>query len=247
MRKNVLLITAGVFGSLAVSASADFTRFQTEFKRSFDTALSNFGEDVGIVDIWNLYALFNDPDDVYTATFVVPDTSMIHSSDLFKPFDGLGGGFWNNVTAPPGNTPQPAGFVYDLDRPGFDNDTFLTIGLKAGFEGDQAADFDPEGEGRLNASGIMSDSGELSEDFAYFTIPEAPQAAQVGGRVLVLQIAVLQGEHASGIWNVQWGNLGPGPGGGQASGVQWTTVPAPGALALLGLAGLAGARRRRRG
>ena len=251
MRKNVVPIIAGVFGSLAlaVSASADFTGFQAVLKRTFDTADSNFGEDVGLVDVWNVYALFNDPDDRYVATFVLlPDfPTMMHSSDLFEAFDGKGGGFWNNVEVPPGNTPQSAGFIYNLDRPGFDNDTYITIGLKAGFpddpgdpdDGDRAS-FDPEGEGFFNASGILSGSGILSDEFAFFTIPEAPQAAPVDGRVLVLQVAVLTGEHASGLWNVQWGNVGPNPGGGQTT-RQWTTVPAPGALALLGLAGLAGA------
>ncbi len=249
MRKIVLLITAGVFGSLAlaVSASADFTGFQTEMKGTYDTAGAFGGPDVGLVDVWNLYALFNDPNDFFDAIFVVADppifNNMIHSSDLNDPFDGLGGGFWNWSFGT--NTPLPAGAVYDRDPAAASADTYLTIGLKAGFEGVDEASFSPRSEAILDASGILNGSGSINETFVYFTFPDAPQAAPVDGRVLVLQLAVLSGQHASGVWNIKWDNLGVG--GDRQVRLEWTTVPAPGAMALLGLAGLAGARRRRRG
>ena len=81
-------------------------------------------------------------------------------------------------------------------------------------------------------------------DFAYTATPDDAPTYPIDGRVLVLQIAVLSGEHASGVWNVHWHNIGVG---GFEGGVEWSTIPAPGALALLGLAGLARARSRRRG
>ena len=253
MRKNVLPITAGVVGALvlSVSASADFTGWQTEKKGSYDTANSNFGPDVGLVDVWNLYLLFDNPLDTVNGIFVIQDaafSSMINSSDLKTAFDGLGGGFWNNVNDPPGNTPQEAGFVYNLDPTGFDNDTYLSIGLKAGHGGD-AGLFSTGAQELLNASGIMNGSGVLQDpktNFAFFATPKDAQTFPVDGRVLVFQVAVLQGEHASGAWNIQWGTVGGGAGGGIQTRIEWTTVPAPGAMALLGLAGLAGARRRRR-
>ncbi len=105
MRKNVLLITAGVFGSLAlaVSASADFTGFQTEMKGTYDTAGAFGGPDVGLVDVWNLYALFNDPNDSMAGIFALAADpnfgEIIHSSDLNEAFDGLGGGFRREHTA----------------------------------------------------------------------------------------------------------------------------------------------------
>ena len=86
MRKNVLPITAGVLGSLAfaVSASADFTGFQTEMKGTYDTAGAFGGPDVGLVDVWNLYALFNDPNDSMAGIFALADDpnfgEIIHSS-----------------------------------------------------------------------------------------------------------------------------------------------------------------------
>ena len=119
MRKNVLPITAGVLGSLAlaVSASADFTGWQLELKGSYDTALAFGGPNVGLVDVWNLYLLFDDPNDVLTGIFVLADSpnfgEMIHSSDLNEAFDGLGGGFWNWASG--ANTPLSNGPTYNLD------------------------------------------------------------------------------------------------------------------------------------
>lgn len=253
MRKNLLPITAGVLGSLAlaVSASADFTGFVAEMKGTFDTDTDIFGgPPVGLVDVWNIYATFDNPDDSLNGIFVLKEfgQQMVHSSDTGTAFDGLGGGFWNWVLG--GNTPLNAGGVYDLNPDAAGADTYLSIGLKAGdfaFGGD-AAFFGPDHQAVLVASGIMNGSGVISgEDFTYVATPDDEQTyPDVKGRVLVLNIAVLSGENASGLWNIQWGNV-PAGGGGQAIGAMWTTVPAPGALALLGLAGLAGARRRRRG
>ena len=251
MRKNLLPITAGVLGSLAlaVSASADFTGFVAEMKGTFDTATDPFGgPNVGLVDVWNIYATFDNPDDSLNGIFVLEKLGqqMLHSSDTGKAFDGLGGGFWNWVLG--GNTPLNFGGVYALNSDAGDADTYLAIGLKAGSFGFgfDAAFFGPGHEAVLVESGIMNGSGVITTDFTYVATPDDDQTYPLDGRVLVLNIAVLSGENASGIWNIQWGNV-PAGGGGQAIGAMWTTVPAPGALALLGLAGLAGARRRRRG
>ena len=248
MRKNVFLITAGVFGSLAlaVSASADFTGWQTQMKGTYDTADAFGGPNVGLVDVWNLYLLFNDPFDTLNAIFVNTDdpnhNDMRHSSDLVIPFDGVGGGYWNWALGL--NTPIPAGGLYNLDPAAADADTYLTIGLKSGTFDVDAAFFAPGSEAALVASGILNGSGILDEPFAYAATPDDAQSFPVEGRLLVLQVAVRTGEHASGIWNIQWGNSPSGE--MHQVRFEWTTVPAPGAMALLGLAGLAGARRRRR-
>ncbi len=78
------------------------------------------------------------------------------------------------------------------------------------------------------------------------TNPAAPYGMPDGnGRVLVGQFNVADGEHIQGFANIQWGNVGLA-GGGFVTEVFFTSIPAPGTLALLGLAGLAGFRRRRR-
>ena len=81
----------------------------------------------------------------------------------------------------------------------------------------------------------------VTDNGSWFVTPDDPQGAESGNRVLIGQFTVtsgasvigqvsLQGKDADG---VTW----------QANGVSW--VPAPGALALLGVAGFAGRRRRR--
>ena len=248
MRKRTLPLTAGVLGSLAlaVSTSADFTGFVAEMKGSFDTASDPFGgPNVGVVDVWNIYATFDDPEDSLTGIFALEAAGheMTHSSDLNSPFDGLGGGFWNWSLGT--NTPLPAGNTYNLNPAAADADTYLSIGLKSGSFATDAAFFGPGFEQILNDSGIMNGNGSITEDFTYSATPDDEQTYPIDGRVLILNIAVLSGEHASGSWNIRWGNVGAG--GGQIIGAQWTTIPAPGALALLGLAGLACPRSRRQG
>jgi hypothetical protein len=86
-----------------------------------------------------------------------------------------------------------------------------------------------------------------STDGSWYITPEDSQGAEVGGRVLIAQFTTY-GDDAvlSGTVSLQ---------GKDANGDNWTAesqsysfgnvVPAPGALALLGLAGFAGRRRRR--
>ena len=65
------VVVAVVALAIAVSASADFTGFQTEMKGTYDTAGAFNGPDVGLVDVWNLYARFDDPNDSMNGIFVL--------------------------------------------------------------------------------------------------------------------------------------------------------------------------------
>ena len=230
---NRLGITAGVFGSLAlaVSASADFTCCQIELQGTYDTASAFAGPDVGLVEVWNLYALFSDPDDQYIKTFV-DDTDasfdeLVLSSDATAAFDGFGNGFWNWSLG--ANTPLAAGPVHDLDPAAANADTYLTIRLKAGFPNElddptvDAAFFTAGSESILNASGLLTSGGSICVTWEYTAAPNDAQTFPIDGRVLVLQFAVLSGEHASGVWNIEWINVAAGTGGRDRC--EWTTVP----------------------
>ena len=253
MRKNVLPITAGVLASLvlAVSASADFTGFTVEAKGNpYDTDTAFLGgspPNFGMVQSWNVYANFNDENDSLNSIFVLAaeQMSMRHSSDLVEKFDGAGSGYWNWTLGT--NAPLAVDGAYAADSAAGDADTYLSIGLKSGsfVTGQDAAFFAPGTEAVLVASGIMGGNGIITDDFGYNATPDDSQTFPLDGRVLVFNFSIKVGEHASGSWNLQWGNTSGG--GGQAVAAEWTTIPSPGALALLGLAGLAGTRRRRRG
>ena len=120
--------------------------------------------------------------------------------------------------------------------PSLEFDSFVTIGLLHD-DGDQmmhiGIDWDDFED---NGGDIWTDNG------TWFATPNEPQVQEVNGRVLIAQLTTegdvsgclsLQGkeEDTSINWN--------------AVGVCFDTVPAPGALALLGLAGLASRRRRK--
>ena len=84
--------------------------------------------------------------------------------------------------------------------------------------------------------------GELATDNgSWFVTPVDPQGAEVNGMVFIGQFTMVGGSGLIGQVSFQ---------GKDADGNTWqelgvTWVPAPGAMALLGLAGLAGRRRRR--
>ena len=84
--------------------------------------------------------------------------------------------------------------------------------------------------------------GEISTDNgSWFATPDDAQVYEVDGRVLIGQFTLESGELGGQI-SLQ---------GKNADGTNWTVlaaplgVPAPGAIALLGLAGLASRRRRK--
>jgi MYXO-CTERM domain-containing protein len=87
---------------------------------------------------------------------------------------------------------------------------------------------------------------------AVFITPDDAQGAanwidsgsDTSTRVLLMQLVVNTGDHVQGTIGLVWSG-GALAGSQVASGLSFTTVPAPGALALLGLAGLVGSRRRR--
>ena len=82
-----------------------------------------------------------------------------------------------------------------------------------------------------------------TDNGSWYVTPDDAQGEEVGGRVLIAQLTIAGGGSADDLYgnlNFQ-GKLADGSNWGAVD--QW--IPAPGALALLGLAGIAGRRRRR--
>ena len=131
-----------------------------------------------------------------------------------------------------GNTPPSAALFPFF--PTLEYDSFVTIGL-----------LDDAGDAMLNIgidwSGFEAGGAIWTDNGTWFATPADAQVFEVGGRVLIAQFTTdgdvngtinLQGKNADlSNWN--------------ALGVDFTTIPAPGALALLGLAGLTARRRRK--
>ena len=144
-----------------------------------------------------------------------------------------GGNFVQNIYG--GNTSMDINPAFLPLFPSLAYDSFVTIGLT------------DSGGNALNNIGIdftgFAAGGTLSTDNGtWFVTPDDAQGNESGGRVLLGRFTIdggdlegsinLQGRDSSGtVWN--------------ADGISFSTIPAPGALALLGLAGLAVRRRRK--
>ena len=118
--------------------------------------------------------------------------------------------------------------------PSLEFDTFVTIGLLSSTGN------------ALNNIGIdwtsFEAGGELTtNNGSWFVTPNDVQGEEIGGRVLIGQFTITTGALLIGHVSIQ-GKDADGV-TFQATNISW--VPAPGALALLGVAGLAGRRRRR--
>jgi MYXO-CTERM domain-containing protein len=118
--------------------------------------------------------------------------------------------------------------------PSLYHDSWVTIGLE-----------DMDGNA-LSQQGVdFSNFGDevTTSNGSWYVTPDDAQGDEIGGRVLIAQLTMSGGGSDSDLY----GNLNFQ--GKLADGSTWTAtdqwLPAPGALALLGLAGIAGRRRRR--
>jgi MYXO-CTERM domain-containing protein len=119
------------------------------------------------------------------------------------------------------------------------NDSWVTIG----------AEHDGSVSGPANVLSLQGVDFGVDGNFAstsngsWYITPDDAQGAEDGGRVLIAQLTIAGGGSSDDLYgnlNFQ-GKLADGSNWGATD--QW--LPAPGALALLGLAGFAGRRRRR--
>jgi MYXO-CTERM domain-containing protein len=141
-------------------------------------------------------------------------------------------GFYQNGFG--GNTAPNAalfGFFASLEF-----DSFVTIGLLTD-TGDEMLNIGIEWAGFEAGGAIVTDNG------TWFATPSDAQVFEVDGRVLVGQFTVNDDDHVYGSMNFQGKNADLS--NWNADGIAFDTAPAPGALALLGLAGIAARRRRK--
>jgi hypothetical protein len=171
---------------------------------------------------WRIYADFDSPDDFLVSVFGSPDNpaSVMSTDGMF-----FNSAVANSLTAPLDLTPAIWSNQWD---------TYVTIGVDDG-----------AGDATGTSPGFATEVNDLATNWttsnaAWFITPVDPQGDAgnyPNNDVMIAQFVVAAGENVSGTLSLQF------EGGAQALDQTFAT-PAPGALALLGLAGLAGRRRR---
>ncbi len=239
MRKNVLPITAGVFGSLALAAMGSLFVADTASADLTGVTIEVAPDQHPMGDLWDTWlvvAHFNNPKDLIALVgssnaqdlFFMTGGGDIYNQGLFDmqtlndfPSVGIGGEAYDSYVTI-GKTTFPSGVQFTPD-----------------FLGDFGGD-PPDVQVILGSSFGPETNG------AWFFFGDSPAVGQWDSNVIVAQFTVPEG-----VGFLLQGNIGWVPANGLGPDIQLTpfivdNIPAPGAMALLGLAGLAGARRRRR-
>jgi len=212
---KLLGLTAGV-GSLILAGSAS-----ADFNGiSWTETLTDQG---------TVYQIFADVD-------AGSQVNAVYGDDVNLLSISSDGGFYQHLAgnhSVAGINPALFGFF-----PSLVNDSYVTIGLETNV-GNAMLDVGIDWAS-FNAGGaIVTDNG------SWLATPDDAQATEIGGQVLIGQFTVVNGDHVFGTISLQGKNSDDS--NWSAFGIAFDTdiVPAPGALALLGLAGIAARRRRK--
>ena len=222
MRKMTRLVLGGVSAPLILtgSASAGFVGIKVVQKTDAQ-ALGLF--------VCNVYAVFDRPEDQLIAVAGTPNNPLsifVKQGKFFQHAQGA------PLTAPFAKFMQDRTLAYD---------TFVTIGVKTDSLFDDTDDVSTT-PGLTFANDSLSTSNGM-----WFITPDKPIGTpNANGQVLIFQGSFIKDDVTKGIAGqmlVQFTSNGVT---GQSAYVSFDhQIPAPGALPLLGLAVLAGARRRR--
>jgi len=212
----ILGLTAGV-GSLVLAgtATADLTGI------SWDELDSGLG-------IGTTYRIYADIDAGGEVDAVYGD-----GANPLTVGTSLGGGFYQNGF---GGYSAPNAALFSF-FPSLEFDSFVTIGLLTD-TGNAMLDIGIDFTAFEAGGSIYTDNG------TWFATPDDAQVHDTGtGRILIGQFTVGAADGVAGTINLQGKNADGS--NWNAIGVDFDTLPAPGALALLGLAGIVARRRRK--
>ncbi len=227
MKVRTLAVLAGVSAPLilAGSSEAGFVGITTTSKPN----------DFGLLVV-NVYAIFDRPgQDFMEVVAGTPNTPLR--------IEVIGGTFYNTPNF--GTDQAPTTFLIGL-FPSLAFDTFLTIGVKAVGTSGQPKDNLTIAPGFPNLTGSVIQTITSGYGLTPLTPARDPFDAAYfpgNGHILIGQFATSNGSAISGTFLIQYTSNGNQF---QQTVVSWVHVPSPGALALLGTAGMIGARRRRR-
>ena len=244
MRKT-LPVLVGLAGALMVSATAEaaLTGIKSVVKSAPGARLF----------VVNLFVTFSAPGDNLIAIvgLPAPGAPLSYTTNTVNGF--------HQETLPLGPQDVPLNRILFGIAANYADDTYITIGLKHGYQGADTMQHVgvlgtdlPPGATDWNFGKLLSSN--VAAGGSYFVLPGAVQGVEIGLQVLIAQLVVDTNratndglKHRIDIFvpEITWADAA---GNSQSTTglFSLTIVPAPGTLALLGLAGLAGIRRRRR-
>lgn len=215
--KKQFLAVAGI-GSVAVActASASLTGAVAE----------NLGDIGGGANTYRIYLTFDNPADTLLAVNGDSDVSSL----LFQSLDGnslVNSSLFGGTTQEDVHNPEPISDAWD---------SWVTIGP---VDSDDTAFSPGFGGGPPGVAVIQGTSWGQVDNGGYFDQNPGTPVTPDGGQILIAQFTIAGAFSYEGTGSYQAGGAGD-----PISEAFFVMVPAPGALALLGLAGLAGRRRR---
>jgi uncharacterized protein (TIGR03382 family) len=253
MKVKTLSVLAGLAGAAVLTGSANAVYTGLTVVSVNTTAELQPDSNPGVITNitrHRVYATFSSPNDRLLvwggggANFVVP--MVVQNTDALG--IGLGSGFLNHENG--GNLPSNTLAISN-------SDTFYTLAVT------RPAQIPFPTDGGLQSQGLPDPTGTTITvtNGAMTTAPTVTTAGVINpitvasfqgdldtpNRILLLQLVVAQGQNVRGTMGVIINNNAPLAGGDTIlTGQTFSSViPAPGAMALLGLAGLVGSRRRR--
>lgn len=261
MKVKTLSALAGLGGALILSSSADAAFLGLEL-----VDVSAWMSTVGPTNIRAAYNAAGGPGSyqIYRLFAKFDNTGVANFDNRVNAISGLVGNTWSfnliggsvrNYTTSSSSVVShfnlPAGSATAGQNAAIGWDTWFTLGTQFG------ANTHSYSPGAHVGSQLNNFQGNYSaNDAALFITPDDTQGRAIalnsttanglggsGFGVLIGQIVVSTGSLFSGTLNLNVGGNALAP--TDVLGLTYTNVPAPGALALLGLAGLVGGRRRR--
>ncbi len=225
MKMKTLAMLAGVGAPLIATASAP-----AAFLGITVTGKTN---DFGLL-VCNIYANFDTPGDIFQAVAGTVDAPLLIQVEG-------GGTFYNHAFG----TDRAPGSALIAAFPSLAYDTFVTIGVKQTGQVDDALVITPGFPSGITGTSLATSvSGWAVTPIDPQSDPFNPNYVGGNGSILIGQFSTADGSGISGTMLIQYVNFGDKK--ATQAVVSFFHVPTPGALALLGTAGLIGARRRRR-
>jgi MYXO-CTERM domain-containing protein len=248
MKVKTLSALAGLGGALICSGAADAAYLGVGLQSQTVVASG------AARTVYRLYAVFDNPNDYLVGGAGSEQLGPISFQSLNALGTGPGSNFFNPAGG--GQTAPDAEIIKKL--PAAQWDTFVTVGLAIdnGTDGVGLSPGFPNITGnnwtQPNAAWFTEGAQEQGRaggpngvTGTFFGSGQSPTGLLTGTGVLLAQLTVNAGGNVAGTLAVVVDLAGGVAGGSNIPNQTFNSVPAPGALALLGLAGLVGTRRRR--